>query len=65
MKMLSVERAAGKRADFHLYWKKPNGKLMVDAMWAPSPEEAKRLFLSFAKELRWKVASVVRVEKVS
>lgn len=61
--MTDVERAAGKRADFHVYYRR-NGKLFFDAMWAASAEEATAKMLGFARELRWNI-KIVRVDPVA
>jgi hypothetical protein len=37
--MTDAERAAGRRADFHVYYRR-DGKLFFDAMWAATAEEA-------------------------
>lgn len=58
-----TERAAGRRADYHVYYRK-RGKLYFDPMWADSETEAKAKMLAFARELGWRV-EVVRVERVT
>lgn len=50
----SVEKAAGKRADFIVFYRR-NGKPYLDAMWASSAQDAERKLVAFCKELRWKV----------
>jgi hypothetical protein len=60
--MTDAERAAGKRADFHVYYRR-NGKLFFDAMWAATPEEAKVKMLEFAHELDWTI-EIVRIDPV-
>lgn len=62
-RMSDVERVTGKRADFHVYYRR-NGKLYFDAMWATDAEAAAAKFSAFAKELRWKV-EVVRVKPIT
>ncbi len=53
-RMLDSERIAGRRADFHVYYRR-NGKLFVDAMWAKTEREAADKMRGFARELRWRV----------
>jgi hypothetical protein len=60
--MTDAERAAGSRADFHVYYRR-NGKLFFDAMWAATAEEATAKMLGFARELHWKI-QIVRVDPV-
>jgi hypothetical protein len=60
--MTDAERAAGRRADFHVYYRR-NGKLFFDAMWAATAEEATAKMLGFARELHWKI-QIVRVDPV-
>ncbi len=62
-RMTDAERVAGKRADFHVYYRR-NGKLRLDAMWAPTADEAKASMLAFARELGWRV-EIVRVDAVT
>ena len=57
-----VEQAAGKRAQFRVFYRR-NSKLYWDAMWAPGTDEAEAKLLAFAKELRWKV-EIGRVERI-
>lgn len=58
-----TEKAAGKRADFHVYYRR-NRKLYFDPMWAKTADEARTKMLGFAKELRWKI-EIVRVDAVA
>ena len=57
-----TEKAAGKRADFHVYYRR-SGKLYFDPIWAPGEDQAKAKMLGFAKELGWKI-KIVRVDKI-
>ena len=50
MKMTDTERAAGMRADFHVYDRR-KGKLYFDAMWADTPDEAIEKMRGFAREV--------------
>jgi len=54
------ERAAGRRADFKVFYRR-NGKLYFDPIWAATADEAKSKMLGFARDLRWKI-EFVRVE---
>lgn len=62
-RMTDVERAAGQRADFHVYYRR-NGKLRLDAIWAPSVADAQRQMSDFARELRWRI-EIVRIDPVA
>lgn len=61
-KISATEKAAGKRADYHVYYRR-GGKLYFDPMWAPTAEAAEAKFKAFALEAGWAV-HVVRVRKV-
>ena len=61
------ERAAGKRADYHVYYRR-NGKLRLDPIWnvdgdADTAEKAAEKMAAFARELRWRI-EIVRVEAI-
>jgi hypothetical protein len=61
--MTDAERAAGRRADFHVYYRR-DGKLFFDAMWAAMAEKATAKMLDFARQLRWKI-QIVRVDPLN
>ena len=55
-RITASERAAGKRADFHVYYRR-NGKLRLDPIWdvdgdADTAEKAAQKMLDFARKLR-------------
>lgn len=56
-KTSSVERMAGKRADFFVTYRR-GGKQYFDVMWAPTPERCEADFAAAAAELGWKVEGV-------
>jgi hypothetical protein len=60
---MDTERAAGKRADFHVFYRR-DGKLYMDPMWAKTPEAASAAMLGFAHQKRWKI-EIVRVDPVA
>jgi hypothetical protein len=60
MRVSATEREAGKRASYHVYYRR-NGKTMFDASYADTPQQAEKDMLGFAKELRWKGVEVVGV----
>ncbi len=62
-RMTDTERCAGKRADFHVYYRRRNGKLCLDAIWADTADEAKASMFAFARELGWYI-EIVRVDAV-
>jgi hypothetical protein len=61
-RMSDTERAAGRRADFHVYYRR-NGKLYFDPMWAKTAVEAETSMRAMARELGWKI-KVVRTVTV-
>ncbi|MCX7178019.1 MAG: hypothetical protein NTX56_04350 [Proteobacteria bacterium] len=60
-----VERVAGKRASFKVYYRR-KGKMYFDVMWAAGTDEAAAKFQAFAREFRWtvEVVSVKRIDPV-
>jgi hypothetical protein len=63
-RMSDTELCAGRRADFHVYYRR-GGKLFFDPMWAKTPEEAAAKMLGFARELRMGKIEIVRVVPVA
>jgi hypothetical protein len=47
-KVHSSERDAGKRATYHVYYRK-NGKLLFDPSWLETPQEASESVLKMVK----------------
>ncbi len=58
-----VERIAGVPASFKIHYRR-NGRLFFDVMWAPGTDEAAVKLLAFAKQLRWRDVTIVRVERI-
>lgn len=45
-----AERDAGKRANYHVYYR-ANGKLQFDPSWSDTPQEARKSTMSLAAEV--------------
>lgn len=58
---LKIERVAGQRATFVVYYKR-NGKTYLDGLFSRTEEMARRDFLAGAQELGWTV-EIDRIEK--
>ena len=56
----SAERDCGKRATYHVYYRRSNGKLLFDPSWEQTPQAALEAFSGFLKEVRIK-AEIVKV----
>lgn len=56
----SMERAAGKRAHYHVYSRSPKGKVTFDPSWATTPQQAQADMEAAHRQLRT-LATVVRV----
>jgi hypothetical protein len=54
LRVLDQERQAGKRANYHVFWRNARGKLRVDPSYAATPQDAEASTLGFLKQLRIK-----------
>lgn len=60
-KSLSVERMAGRRCDFVVYYTR-GGVKYLDAMWGADEETVRRDFLAMCEEIRWTNVEIDRIE---
>lgn len=60
MKVSMTEREAGKRANYHVYYR-VNGKMRFDPSYADTPQAAETQMAAFAKELRPRNVEIVGV----
>jgi len=64
LRVHSMERAANKRARYHVYYRH-NGKVRFDPLWNETPQAAMSAFQGFVKELRMRNVEFVRLQSLT